>query len=72
MKNIVILLAAVSCLNFTSCTTLMVTDRITGNYETRNWEIGKPNPYFYAVLPFSLVFDLATSPIQMLWLGAQL
>lgn len=72
MKNLIILFAAVFCLNFAGCTTLAVTDRISGNYRTSDYEIGKPNPYFYAVLPFSLVFDLATSPIQMLWLGAQL
>lgn len=73
MKKLLTLLTCISLLNFGGCiTTLKTQDRITGNYRNEDGSLGKPNPYYFAVLPFAIVFDIATSPIQALWLGAQL
>lgn len=68
-------LVAISCtvmFGFYGCVTIATTNQIDGNYLRKDGNIGKPNPYFIAVLPFALVFDIATSPVQVIWLGGQL
>jgi len=64
MKKLILLLITV--LTLSSCATSFVNSRITGNYIDYNrYELGKPNPYYYAALPFALVFDVVILPITI-------
>lgn len=54
------------------CATIKLTDQIDGNYRNPNGELGKPHPYYIAILPIAIVFDIATFPLQMFWIGSQL
>jgi len=61
----------------TGCGTLFVTARAKGDPPERDTqkELGRPSepakPAYWALLPFAIAFDIATSPIQIpMWAAA--
>lgn len=52
-----------AALSLSGCATIAVNDRIEG------FNIAEePNPYYYGLLPFAMVFDVATFPLQFIGL----
>jgi hypothetical protein len=64
------------CLGLSSCATQMAVNMAQGNpagvnRNAPNYNSAPPNPAFYALVPLTIPFDLATLPIQFLLTNSQ-
>lgn len=70
-SGIIVLLLACT-LAGVGCATMTVNNIAGYRMDYENGEILPPRPYLYSLLPLAIVFDVATSPVQAIWLGSQL